>query len=46
MDVFRDSRPNLYPAFICLAVAEDMHVRFGEFNDAFFLQFLDGLDHT
>ena len=29
-----------------LAVPDDVHVRFGKLYDAFFLQFLDGLDHT
>ena len=46
MESRRDSRPDLYPALICLAVADDVHIRFGEFDDAFLLQFLDGLDHT
>ena len=37
------SRPNLYSTFIRLVIADDMHICFGKFDDAFLLQLFDGL---
>ena len=38
------ARPDLDPAFIGLVVADNVHIRLGELDDAFFLELLDGLN--
>jgi hypothetical protein len=37
-------RPDLDPAFVRVAVADDVQIGLGELDDAFSLQFFDGLD--
>jgi hypothetical protein len=37
-------RPDLDPSFIRVTIADDVHVRFRELDDTFFLQFLDSLN--
>lgn len=45
-DTSTDLRPYLYAALILPVVADDLHGRLVEFDYAFFLKLLDGLDDS
>jgi len=41
-----DARPDLDPPFIGIAIADYVHILLREFNDAFFLELLNGLNDS
>jgi len=41
-----DARPDLDAPFIGVAIADYVHILFREFNDAFFLKLLNGLNDS